>query len=119
MKIKREFVNKIIGMYRTRSMSMDYPDEKDWDIESIEEINKEIKENANEIVKMLKDDNFLIILRQLIEEDNGRFQVAFAEPYDEDIINIIIFDLYTKKVISKKEINELKSYYSDKNISIA
>ena len=66
---------------------------------------------------MLKERNFLTILKKLIKENNERFQVAFAEPYDEDVVNRIIFDLYQKKIISRKEIYELKLFYSKENFA--
>ena len=84
----------------------------------IEEVNNKIKENSKDIIKMLKNKDFLKIIRELVNENAEKFQIAFAEPYDEDFINIVIFDLYIKKIISKGELNNLKKFYSNENISI-
>jgi len=119
MNKKEEFLNKVIGWYRTKRILEENKDLSiPFDEKEIDEIDNKIRDNSSKIIKMLKDKDFLEALRKLINEQPDRFQVAFAQPYDEEVINCIVFDLWNKKTLTKKQINELKSVYSSKNISI-
>lgn len=89
-----------------------------FDEKEIEEIDKKIKEKAKSILEIIKKDNFLVILKTLIKENPKKFQIYFAEPFDEEFINRVVFDLFSKKVISKKDINALKSFYLNKGLFI-
>ncbi|MCH8326737.1 MAG: hypothetical protein IIB83_09320, partial [Bacteroidetes bacterium] len=40
-----------------------------------------------------------------------KFQIVFAEPYDEEFINMVIFDLYNYKIISKEDLKEFKERF--------
>jgi len=112
-------LNKVIGWYRTKRILEENKDLSiPFDEKEIDEIDNKIRDNSSKIIKMLKDKDFLEALRKLINEQPDRFQVAFAQPYDEEVINCIVFDLWNKKTLTKKQINELKSVYSSKNISI-
>jgi len=113
------FFNKLINWYRTKRILEERKDLSiPFDETEINEIDKEIKDNSSKIIKVLKDKDFLEALRKFIKEDSDRFQVVFAEPYDEEVINCIIFDLWRKKIMSKKEVSALKVFYSDKKVSI-
>ena len=118
--MEKEKLKEICELYFEKNILREKKDlSMPFDEEEIDEIESKIKENSIEILQMLKNENFLKILKELIDENPEKFQISFAEPYDEDFINIVVFDLYKKKIISKENINELKSFYSDKNISIS
>ena len=51
-------------------------------------------------------------------ENNEQFQIAFAEPFLDDFINILLFDMKKKKVLDKDKLDFLKKEYSKQKIEV-
>ena len=103
----KELVTRLVNLYVKRS----YLNERHYGAErtgkGLDEINEEIEKNENEIsstlprVKELMNEpkEFINTVKGLISNDTERFQLSFAEPYLDDFLNILLFDVKRKKIV--------------------
>lgn len=103
------------------------------DLSSDEEVNpeevpagKEMKEKQEQamnilknVAKVLKDPKeFIKEGKKIVEDNEDIFATGFAEPYLDDFINLLLLDIYKKKIIEEKEFEKLKKDYEEEGIDV-
>ncbi len=69
-------------------------------------------------VSMIEDtETFVKEVKKVMQKNKKRYEKAFSEPIDEDFINILLYDLFKKKLIDKEKFEKLKKDLS-KHIEI-
>lgn len=115
----KEIVKKVVGLYVEKSILQERLDMAKADKKSMDDLEKQILEFLPEIVHIVeKSEKFIKIIKELIMENNEQFQIAFAEPFLDDFINILLFDMKKKKVLDKEKLDFLKREYSKQKIEI-
>ena len=111
-------------------MKRSYLNEREYGAEhtgkGLNDVKKEIETNEKEILSVLprveevmnEPKEFIKFLKELISKDTEKFQVSFAEPYLDDFINILLFDVKRKKTVDKKTLNKWKEIFSKEGIEI-
>jgi hypothetical protein len=115
----KEIVKKIVSLYVERSILQEKLDMAKANKKLMDNLEKQILEALPEIVHIVEEPKeFINIIKQLISENNEQFQIAFAEPFLDDFINILLFDMKKKKVLDKDKLDFLKKEYSKQKIEI-
>jgi len=115
----KEIVKKIVGLYVERSILQERLDMAKADKKLMDDLEKQILETLPEIVHLVEQPiEFINIIKELIVENNEQFQIAFAEPFLDDFINILLFDMKKKKVLDKDKLDFLKKEYSKQKIEV-
>ncbi len=87
-----------------------------------EKLKKEQKNKLDILKKVVKEveqvEDFLVVLKEIVKEHKNEFAINFAEPYEDDFINILLLDLFKKKLIDKKKFGKLKEEYKKKGVDI-
>tara|TARA_B100000315_G_C14350544_1_gene483784 strand:+ start:45 stop:407 length:363 start_codon:yes stop_codon:yes gene_type:complete len=115
----KETIKKIVDLYVERSILQERLDLAKVDKKSMEDLEKQILELLPEIIPLVdQTENFIKILQELIVENSEQFEIAFTEPFLDDFINILLFDMKKKKIIDKHKLDSLKKKYSEQKIEI-
>jgi len=115
----KEIVKKIVGLYVERSILQERLDMANADKNLMIDLEKQILELLPEIVHLVdQPEKFIKIIQELIAKNIEQFQIAFAEPFLDDFINILLFDMKKKKVLDKDKLDFLKKEYSKQKIEI-
>lgn len=129
-KLSKYFVRKIVHIYAKKSYLNERVDFTKGDNhekakKKLAETEKQIIELMPKIVKMLeKPDELIGTLKELVKTEEATFpngvvfQAAFAKPYIEEFICIVLFDLKMKKAISNNNLTALKKAYLKEKIKI-
>ena len=122
----KELVKLLANLYMKKS----YLSESEYGAEcahkGLDDVKKEIETNENRIFSVLpkvkeimnEPKEFIKLLKELIEKDTENFQVSFAEPYLDDFINILLFDIKRKKIIDEKTLGKWKETFTKEGIEI-
>ena len=104
----KEIVKKVVELYVKRSRLGELIYVGNAGKTSMEYLEKQILESLPEIIPIVeKPEKFIKIMKELIMENNEQFQIAFAEPFLEDFISILLFDMKRKKVMDNGKIDFL------------
>lgn len=122
----KEFVRMLVNLYVKRS----HLGEREYGAEhtgkGLSDVKKEIEINENKILSILskvkevmnEPKKFIKFLKELIAKDTENFQVSFAEPYLDDFINILLFDVKREKIVDEKTLDRWKETFSKEGIEI-
>lgn len=121
---KKEIVKEVLGLYVDRFM-----EQEKFDVRSNNEsmdrerfmkyVEEPIVEMLPEVVSLINNpDEFIKIVQELIVSEGKIFQITFAEPFLDEFINALLFDMKKKKILNDECLASLKKEYSDRKINI-
>ncbi len=89
-------------------------------------VGKEVEDRQKQMLKVLEDvkkevknpKKFIKEGMEVVKENEEAFSTSFIEPYFDDFLNVLLLDLYKKKIIDKKEFEKLKKEYGKEGVDI-
>ncbi len=120
MKNELKELKELLGYYLNRSILIEKKDlgNPSFLIEDLKEVELNIENKLRKIFSGIKlPKGFLELVKKLINEEQIKLQIVFAEPYLEDFMNRIFLDLEKYRLLENKELEKLKEEYSKEEIS--